>query len=58
MSDCTCDVKPPRVYDAYGHTMGRYSIYMTVIEDYTRFDPACAYHGANGSMVANFKTRP
>jgi hypothetical protein len=28
---------------------------MTFIEDGTRFDPACPFHGRDGSMVVKFR---
>jgi hypothetical protein len=56
--DCSCDVRPARHFDAYGRSIGGYGIYMSQIEDETRFDDACPYHGDGGSMVANFSRPP
>lgn len=55
MSDCICDVKPPRYEHAITHGINKYAIYLTQIEDETVFDPACPFHGDNGSMVATLK---
>lgn len=51
MSDCTCDVHPPARVSALGAQF-RQAIYLDAVEDATVFDPACPYHGDNGSMVA------
>lgn len=52
---CTCDVKPPTYAHACGRSISGYAIYMTAIEDETVFDPACPFHGDNGSMVVHLK---
>ena len=52
MGECTCDVKPPERSPGYGNSMGKYAIYMAQVEDATVFDPACPFHGDDGSMVA------
>lgn len=49
--DCTCDVHPPRCEHGRGLTIGRYRIYLSRVEDDTQFDPACPFHGDDGSMV-------
>jgi len=48
---CSCTVKPPRRDHAYDFTKGGYSVYIDVIEDDTQFDPACPFHGDEGTMV-------
>ena len=52
MRHCTCDVRRPRRHDAYARTLGGYVVYLSQIEDATRFDPACPFHGERGSMLA------
>jgi hypothetical protein len=50
--ECTCDVRPPRRESAIGRSISGYRIYLSAIEDRTRFDPACPFHGEKGTMVA------
>lgn len=50
MTECTCEVKPPR----YKHAVGRaykYAIYLSTVEDDSEFDPDCPFHGDEGTMV-------
>lgn len=51
---CTCDVRPPRREHAIGRSFS-YAIYLSLIEDDTQFDPACPFHGDEGTMVARVK---
>lgn len=52
MSDCTCDVRPPRHAFAHGCEMtGKYAVRIDEWIDDTVFDPACPFHGENGTMV-------
>jgi hypothetical protein len=50
MNDCTCDVRPPRRESAIGGLYGR-RVYVDEIHDDTRIDPACPFHGDEGTMV-------
>jgi hypothetical protein len=51
--ECTCDFKPAtREYARMRNPFNGYAIYLDEIEDETTFDPACPFHGDNGSMVA------
>jgi len=53
---CTCDVREPRREHAVVKgPFNRYAIYLDFIEDETRFDPACPYHGDNGTMVVRLE---
>jgi hypothetical protein len=54
--DCTCDNKPPR-HESLVTKGIRYAIYLDVWEDDSVIDPACPYHGENGSMVVTIKVR-
>lgn len=54
--DCTCDNKPPR-HEGFVTKGIRYAIYLDVWEDDSVTDPACPYHGENGSMVVTIKVR-
>jgi hypothetical protein len=49
---CTCDVRQPRRGHAVARSISGYAIYLDYMEDETRFDPACPYHGDDGTMVA------
>jgi len=55
MTDCTCEFKPPRYEHAIGRSISGYAIYLSQIEDDTHFDPACPFHGENGTMVMRVK---
>jgi hypothetical protein len=53
MPDCTCDVRPPRHEFAHCREMiGKYAIRLDQWDDDTVFDPACPFHGDDGTMVA------
>lgn len=53
---CTCDVKPPQRSHAVARSISGYAIYLSRVDDSTTFDPACPYHGRNGTMVAQMRT--
>jgi hypothetical protein len=50
--NCSCDVRAPQREASYGRTLGGYAIYLDTIEDATRTDPGCPFHGDDGTMVA------
>ena len=53
---CTCTVVEPRRYGiAVPGGPSRYVTYLDCIEDDTEFDPACPFHGEDGSMVAEIR---
>jgi hypothetical protein len=52
MAECSCDVRPPRREANYERSISGYAIYLDTVEDDTRFDPACPFHGDDGTMVA------
>jgi hypothetical protein len=52
MSDCACENRPPQRHDAYGRSISGYAVYLSQVENKTRFDPACPFHGDEGTMVA------
>lgn len=49
---CTCAFAEPRRYGTTARGPSGYAIYLDFIEDDTEFDPACPFHGEDGSMVA------
>lgn len=52
MTDCTCTVVAPVHHGCV--LLGiynKYAIYLDYIEDNSVTDPACPYHGTNGTMV-------
>jgi hypothetical protein len=53
---CTCDPKPPIREHAVARGLGIYATYLSAIQDDTRFDPACPFHGKQGSMVVRINT--
>jgi hypothetical protein len=53
---CTCDPKPPVYEHAVARGLGIYATYLSAVEDDTRFDSACPFHGEHGSMVVRINT--
>lgn len=49
--ECSCDIREPRRWAARARSLGGYATYLDFIEDDTTFDPACPFHGENGTMV-------
>jgi hypothetical protein len=54
--DCTCDVRSPTHSGAVARSISGYAVYLDSIEDETVFDPACPFHGDDGSMVEEVKS--
>lgn len=57
MSDCTCKPPsgPPR-HESMTFRHFKYAVRLDSWEDDSEIDPACPYHGENGSMVAIIHT--
>jgi hypothetical protein len=53
---CTCDVRPPTRSATVARGISGYAVYLDSIKDETVFDPACPFHGDDGSMVAEVKS--
>ena len=55
--DCTCTMVPP-VH--HGCTLpgiyNKYAVRLDYFEDNSVIDPACPYHGTNGTMVMTIRT--
>lgn len=52
MTNCTCTVVAPvRRGCVLPGIHNKYAIYLDYIEDNSVTDPACPYHGTNGTMV-------
>lgn len=49
---CSCKVARPRRESAAFALVGKYVWRVDEIHDNTEFDPACPFHGENGTMVA------
>jgi hypothetical protein len=56
---CTCKWAKPRRHGVIlpGTKGHKYATYLDFIEDDTEFDPACSYHGENGTMVSRVRVR-
>jgi hypothetical protein len=51
-SECTCTVVAPKFYgESVNFGPNKYVTRLDYIEDDSVIDPACPFHGENGSMV-------
>jgi hypothetical protein len=52
MTECTCTIVAPKHHgERIKSGYGGYVTYLDFIEDDSVIDPACPFHGENGSMV-------
>jgi|SoimicmetaTmtLPB_FD_contig_31_29707842_length_460_multi_1_in_0_out_0_1 hypothetical protein len=52
--ECTCTFKPPR-HTGWTWKPYSYVYYLDEWEDDSEIDPACPYHGDNGTMVVTIR---
>ena len=57
-SMCSCKVVQAYRESAEVRWIGKYAWRVDEWRDETEFDPACSYHGENGSMVATLRGQP
>lgn len=57
MPECTCDFRAPVHHHATipGTKGNKYVTRLDYWEDETVFDPACPFHGDNGTMVSRIR---
>lgn len=54
---CTCTFGPTRNASVIAR-IGKYAVYLDAFDSDGQFDPACPFHGENGTMVVRMLPRP